>query len=175
MAGVPRADAERVSLGDLGPCAGERDLHRTLHQARRHVVRHPQRDIDLLWPSDDLEPDVWLTDDEPLPPRSQQGVQAHPQQPRLLLIDLRWRQDADPASAVPKAAAPPREEHAPGNDQHDRDPDPERDPRDVVERELLQCTQQIAGDAEGIEQEPKHIARPRRILGQHHPSHPMWM
>jgi len=130
---------------------------------------------ETLWPPHDLEPEVWLTEDEPLPPRSQQGVQAHPQQPRLLRIDLRRRKDADSASAFPNAAAAPREQQAPCNDQHDRDPDPERDPHDAVERELLDGTQRVASDPERIEQEPKQITRLRGTPRQHHPSHPMWM
>jgi hypothetical protein len=174
MAGVQPASAKWVGLGDLGSSPRKRNLHRPLHQAGRHVAGHPQRDLDLLRPPDDLEPDVWLTQDEPLPPRSQQGVQAHPQQPRLLRIDLRRRKDADPASAFPKAAIAPRKEHAPASDQHDCDPDPERDPRDAVERVLLQGMQRIADDAERIEQEPEHAAELRQTSSCHHPSHPMW-
>jgi hypothetical protein len=166
---------ERIGPALFGTCAREGDLNGPLHQTRGHLARHPQRHVDLFGPAHDLQPEVRLAEDDPLPPGPKKSVQAQPQDPPKLRIDLWRRKDPHQPRSLSESPITPAD-HQPPDDEHEHpDAERKRDPGKALAHEGLERVQDVTEERPGVEEVPDRTVRLRRRPGRalHHESHPM--
>ena len=77
---------------------GQAELGRSLDEAGRHATRNPEADTQSLAGPAELEAQMRLTEDRPLPPWTQQRNEVRPQHRSPGWIRIRWREDGNETS-----------------------------------------------------------------------------